>query len=117
MRVYHGISNEIATLYESLGNHGEETYVMQRVKGAARNVVQFLEKRLYRDQELNLNILSLAKGLVTIEDEAKQIKCISIILAGCGGAASSLEMLPDLTTASDRLRGVNTGRSKCHPFQ
>ena len=45
-KVDRGLTAQISTLYEELNRHGKEVYAMTRMKGAARKILEFIEKQL-----------------------------------------------------------------------
>ena len=66
--------------------------------------------------ELNLNMLSMAKGMAIIKDEASRGKWGRARFPYRLVEFRYLEVLSGLMGASDRLRGVGAGRRSVAPF-
>ena len=86
-----------------------------------KSAIGYIENKMYLpnqtapNAEINLNIVSSAKGMTILKDENGRVKRIAIILIANAGGLSVLEILRGLTIASNRLRGVGSGRTGRRP--
>ena len=121
--VYAEKGRESATLYKAVGHHAEEAYVLLRIKGAAGDIISFFEDRTYlpvgdvKNGDIALNILSLTKSLTLVYDEQHKVKGVSAILIDSGSETQFIQILNDLTTAPNKLRGLGIGKTKRHPYK
>ena len=105
------VAGEISPLYELTGHHASDAYVLLRVRGASKGVVDIIERRMYlprgvQSGVINLNILPLTKATTITQDENRRIKGVSLIVLDTWWRNIFLQMLYGLITASNRCHGI-----------
>ena len=111
--VINGLPKNIGELYELLSNHVEGVYTFVKMRGASTKILDYLQNAWTTVfcTVWNLHMATTVKSISILKDKEEVVRVMTVVIINTGGWSSFLEMLGDLTFATNRLHQLTQNKA------